>query len=429
MPVHWIIAETLRCLETARRFRRDVAGTTIIVFTVAFPVILLLVGSAIDYGYMYARRTALQGATDAAALAGARELVLANADEDAIVALAQASVLGNLGNDAGGVSVTTSIDPRSRQVTVAASQTPGLYLMDGLLGIENFSISASATARVAGEMPICMLILEPKKQGALAVNKSSQITGNDCAIYANSTSASGIITKPGALLVSELTCSAGGFIGEPETYRPIPLTDCPQIEDPLARREPPSVGPCDAVDLAIEAGTRTLSPGVYCGGISIKDADVTLKPGIYVIKDGVLLVGGTGRLFGEGVSFYISGQKANFNMLPPTTVELSAPKDGPMAGILFFEDRNNPVGRRNVIRSNNARSFIGTIYLSRGALVVDAARPIFDRSAYTVIVARFMDMFSGPNLVLNSNYGDSDVPLPSELGTASSPGDEIVLVK
>lgn len=116
-------------------------------------------------------------------------------------------------------------------------------------------------------------------------------------------------------------------------------------------------------------------------------------------------------------------------MLPNTTIALSAPKDGPMAGLLFFEDRSAPLGRRHVIRSNDARSFIGTIYLPRGAFVVDASKPLFEESAYTVIISRFLDMFSGPNLVLNTDYGDSDIPLPTELEGSTGVGDEVVLTQ
>jgi len=418
-----------RLAQWTKKLAGATGGGAMITFAVALPVLLLAIGGAVDFGYMYVRQSSLQAAADAAALASAKELQLANADEDEIKEIAKAAVLGNLKEIAKGVTVDTQVSFGNRSVTVNASQRPGLYFLGGMAGIEEFDIAAHATARVAGDMPICMLVLEPSIQGALAVNKRARITGNECSVYSNSTSSSGIITKSDAYLESKLTCSTGGFIGEPYTYHPVPLTDCPPIEDPLASRPPPPVGACVATDLVIESGTHTLDPGTYCGGMILKDADITLNPGVYVIKDGVLWVGGSARLTGENVSFYISGAKANFNMLPNTSIELSAPKDGPMAGILFFEDRSNPVGRRNVIRSNDARSFVGTIYLSRGAFVVDASKPLFDQSAYTVVITRLMDMFSGPNLVLNSDYGSSDVPLPSELGSAPSPGDKIVLAK
>jgi len=413
-------------LERALSDRR---GGVMLTFAIVFPVLLLILGSTIDYGYMLSRRTSLQASADAAALAGANELLLANADQKVIESLTQSTVIANLGKNSAGVKVATEVSFDARAVTVHVKQTPGFYIMDGLGGVKDSSISAQATAGVAGNMPICMLILDDNMRGAIDVNSSARITGNQCAVYSNSVSSSGINTKNGALLQAALTCSAGGFSGAPDTYNPVPLTDCPLIDDPLASRPPPPVGPCLETDLVILSGTHTLDPGTYCGGLTIKEtAEVTLNPGNYVIKDGQMHIGGSARLSGEYVGFYLTGKTSTFNFFPSTSVELSAPKNGPMAGILFFEDRNRSTTGKHVMRSNNARSFIGTIYLPRGEMVVDATQPLFQDSAYTVIIARTLNMFSGPNLVLNSNYGDSDVPPPSELGTASSPGEDIALI-
>jgi len=417
-------------VRSSVRFAQDIRGVTIILFAIILPVMLLLMGSAIDYGYMYVRKTALQGATDAATLAGTKEYLLANVDDKVVEEIVKASIIGNLGNDSEGVTIETKVDRSTRSVTVTATQTPGLFLMGGLLGRTDFSITAHSVARVAGEMPICMLILDGSSRNALAVNSYARITGNDCAVYSNSVNSAGITGKAHSLLQSDLTCSAGGFNGSADLFNPVPLTDCPPIDDPLASRKPPPVGPCLATDLIILSGTHTLDPGTYCGGLTIKEtANATLNSGIYVIKDGQMHIGGSAQLRGEHVGFYLTGKTSTINLFPNTTIELSAPKDGPMAGILIFEDRSRSTTGKHVIRSNNARAVIGTIYLPRGELVVDATQPMFDESAYTVIIARKLNMFSGPNLVLNSNYGDSDVPLPSELGGASSPGEEIVLVE
>ncbi len=116
-------------------------------------------------------------------------------------------------------------------------------------------------------------------------------------------------------------------------------------------------------------------------------------------------------------------------MGPNTTIEFSAPKNGDMTGILFFEDRTASKMQKHTIKSNAARSLVGTFYLPRGSLTIDANKPLFDKSAYTIIIARELNMFSGPDLILNSDYSDSDIPIPPEIEFAPSPGDHIVLVK
>jgi hypothetical protein len=73
------------------------------------------------------------------------------------------------------------------------------------------------------------------------------------------------------------------------------------------------------------------------------------------------------------------------------------------------------------ILSDDARNLLGTIYLPRGRLNVDANSPIADKSAYTAIVARKISLYGGPHLVLNSNYDETDVPVPEGIRGAAQP--------
>jgi Flp pilus assembly protein TadG len=409
------------------RALNDARGGVMITFAVVFPVLLLILGSTIDYGFMLVRKTSLQASADAAALAGANELLLANADETVIESLAYSTVMANLGNNSSGVRIATKVSFGDRSVTVNVRQSPGLYIMDGLAGVKDSQISAEATAGVAGEKPICMLMLEDSKHSAIDLNKDAQITGNNCAVFSNSTDSRGINVHNAGTLKADLICSAGGFTGGDDSFAPMPVTDCPQLDDPLAMRPTPKVDSCLEKELEVSSST-TLKPGTYCGGLVLTgSAEVKLEPGIYVIQDGPLTIAGNARLWGENVGFYLTGDDANFKFGPNTMIELSAPEDGDMAGILFFEDPNS-MDQKHTIRSNGARSLVGTFYMPNGALTIDATKPLFDRSAYTVIIAKSINMFSGPNLVLNTNYSDSDVPLPPELENASAAGDEIALI-
>lgn len=87
-----------------------------------------------------------------------------------------------------------------------------------------------------------------------------------------------------------------------------------------------------------------------------------------------------------------------------------------MAGMLFFEDRAATGNPRHRILSDDARMLLGTIYLPKGRLQIDASKPVADRSAYTVIVAQRLELYAGPNLVLNTDYGSTDIPVPQGLG-------------
>lgn len=87
----------------------------------------------------------------------------------------------------------------------------------------------------------------------------------------------------------------------------------------------------------------------------------------------------------------------------------------------MFEARGASEGRKFRISSDNTRVLLGTIYLPKGSLFVDAQKEVADKSAFTVIVARTIKLEHGPNLVLNTDYLSTDVPVPAGLGPASDP--------
>ena len=70
-------------------------------------------------------------------------------------------------------------------------------------------------------------------------------------------------------------------------------------------------------------------------------------------------------------------------------------------------------GRTFAIRSMNAEQFEGTIYLPRGNLLVEKASRLGQKSNWTAIVANKIKIDSGPQLVINSNYGASNIPAPN----------------
>jgi hypothetical protein len=265
-----------------------------------------------------------------------------------------------------------------------------------------------------------VLGLAPKGT-AVDLNADARLTGNNCGVFSNSTGTNSLVAESGVKLRAAIVCSSGGLsVSGTALVDPLPITDCPPVEDPLLKRQPPDVGSCDHHGLVINGETRTLDPGVYCGGLVIDGkSNVTLNPGVYVMKDGGLRVMGNATLSGDGAGFYITGAAQGTLFGLNSHISLSAPTSGPLAGLLIFEDRNMATNLNHRITSDDARTLIGTIYLPKGALLVDAKNPVADKSAYTAIVARIIKLNAGPNLVLNSNYEATDVPVPAGI-TGSS---------
>jgi hypothetical protein len=98
---------------------------------------------------------------------------------------------------------------------------------------------------------------------------------------------------------------------------------------------------------------------------------------------------------------------------------MTAPKTGEMAGLLLREDPAAPAERRFEVVSDSARRLVGTIYLPRGVFSVSANQLVADKSEYTAIITKRMELFQAPNLVLNTRYFDTDVPVPEGVGPNS----------
>lgn len=124
---------------------------------------------------------------------------------------------------------------------------------------------------------------------------------------------------------------------------------------------------------------------------------------------------------GEGVGFYLTGLLSTIQFGPDSTISLTAPRTGDMAGRLFFEDRKRLLGLPHRIASNNAHNLVGTIYLPNNTLTIDSKKPIADLSDHTVIIARKFEMKDGPELVLNTDYENSPIPAPEGVGNRSRP--------
>jgi hypothetical protein len=396
-------------------------------FATALPVLLLTVGFTIDYGIVIKQRQVLQTAADAAALAGAKGLSLADAKRENVEAVVKAIVDSYASRNAAAGSVkdyTVLADVRDDplEVHVSISQIPRT-VFGASFGLSLTAIEVIATARVVGQPNICILGLDESASGTIDLQKQARVTGQNCAVYSNSTHKNSIKSKNDSVLSATIICAAGGRDGDKGNFDPEPYTDCPTFDDPLAGRMAPPVGVCDPSLENDISTSRTLFPGTYCGGLRIgDDAEVKLQPGIYIIKDGPLLIQGSAKIDGTvGVGFYLTGTNATFTFEPETTIDLSAPTKGVMAGLLIFEDRKQSTTGIHKILSENARLLLGTIYLPRGQIHVDANQPVADKSAYTSIVARMVTLYGGPHLVLNTNYHLTSVPVPKGIKGAGQP--------
>lgn len=414
-------------VTAASKFLKNRDGVIAIKFAALTPVLLLSSAIAIDFATLSSQKSNLQNIADIGAIAGAKELSFSDANRDNVNAVVQAVVdryvaAQDVAFKAGDIKVKTTVTNNPLQVNVAVQRTATSFFKS-FIGHKINTLQTSSTAEIVGKPNVCVLALEPSTHEALLLEHDANVLGRDCSVFSNSAHINAIKAKNSAKLEADFICSRGGKSGGPGNFTPDPMTDCPGFEDPLNSRPAPLMsGVCDETDLVIDFGSRALTPGTYCGGITIADgARVTLDDGTYIIKDGPLVVETDGELTGQNVGFYFTGDKAGVNFREDSVISLEAQKSGIMAGLLFFSDRNQSENTVFEIMSEDARVLLGTIYLPNGKLRVGADARVADRSAYTAIVARSMRLYGGPKMVLNTNYDETDVPVPEGIRGAGQP--------
>ncbi len=410
--------------DTVRRGVHDRRANIAVTTALILPLLLGATGLTVDYFGASMQKASLQDAVDAAAIAAAREMIVAKPDPSRIRSIAQAVVAANFTVDssaAAGAPIVDAVAIDNGKAIKVTAQFRLTLTMTNIVGLDGLPITNTATARIVGGGQLCVLAVDDNKAGSIVLSKNARLTANGCSIHSNSGHRYAMHVMDNARLQAQGICTVGGHAGGKGSYVPEPITDCPPFPDPLASRPPPPVGACTHNRVNLSSGVHTLTPGVYCGGLVIRgDAQVDLRPGVYVMKDGPLWVHQNAQLRGEYVGFYFTGLVSSFHFTRDAVINLSAPKDGVMAGLLFFEDRRSVFGRIHQITSNNARRLLGTIYIPSGNLFIDSNMPVADHSEYTALVVRRLILDAGPNLVINSDYDATPVPVPDGLGPTSS---------
>lgn len=411
-------AIVIRWVEKLRCHASDVCGSIAVIAGLVAPALVMIAGLAVDVTNLTSQRQNLQHLADGAALAGAAELRLGNANNTTTLQVAQNYVKGS----GGGLPITFSgtVSSDKTAIKVSLSETVETLMLHNFAA-SLVNLSASATAKVVGGAPVCVVGLGTNANFTVGLDTQALLVALNCAVYSNSMNPSGLYAKNNAVLTAAFICSSGGKSGaSPGSFIPAPQTDCPALPDPLINRPAPPVGSCTYTNYVVSGGVPVLYPGTYCGGLTITNsAIVILSPGIYVMKDGPLCVTGGASLAGVNVGIFLTGSGAVLNFDTASIINLTAPITGTMAGLLIFEDHASPQNQTHQILSNNAHMLLGTIYLPQGTLYIGGNSLVAELSAYTIVVANQFSLSAGPTMVLNTNYTATTIPVPPGLGPHS----------
>jgi Putative Flp pilus-assembly TadE/G-like len=385
---------------TPRPGRRSEAGQVLVLVALGLTLLLGFAGLGVDIAQMRHVRRMAQAAADAAAIAGAAELLYA----DVTTAAQTDSASNGFTDGTGGVTVTVSNPPtdgphvgNSKYVEVIVSATPATFFMKAL-GITQTTIGARAVATQKSS-PTCIYALDPTATNAFKITGSGNITAQ-CGIMDDS-SASQAFDKEGSGALSATAIGVTGGYTETGSgsISPTPVTSVLADPDPLSYLTAPSVGTCTFSSQVsfTGSGSNTVSPGVYCGGIHTSGSGaLTFNSGLYIINGGSLNLNGSGAVTGNGVTFYVTNS-AFVSFSGSSTVTLTAQTSGTYAGILFFQDRSDTAAA--TVSGSSTSAISGALYFPKAALNYNGSGPL---SSYTILVADTI-VINGSSSI-NDNY-------------------------
>jgi Flp pilus assembly protein TadG len=392
-------------------FGRDRRGGIATIAGVAIPVLAVIGCGAADLTSVIADKSKMQDVADAAALDGANQLSVINSQGAAD--RAQEFAGDQLTDVAKRVQLTTTVTVTSdaSSITVAIQGRRASFF-GNLLPMGGWTFNAAATAQPLGRMPLCVLSTSASGSsggGAITMADQSQITATGCLVHSNSDLS---VPIPADLTsgTAEAVDAATGQI------TPTPQTGAPPIPDPFVNvkwKIPPL---CDPLDLT--AGLNIVLPGTHCGNITARTGQTLfLLPGNHYFKSGVLSLQQNAILHGQDVVL-IFAPDAYFQFQDSSQVQLQGRQSGPYAGFVIATTRSNT--NTFSISSDSARLLLGTIYIPSALLSVSGSSiNVADQSAWTVVVAKGIQLTGSPNLVINSNYSAASVPVPTGVGPSS----------
>jgi Flp pilus assembly protein TadG len=369
--------------------RRGAILLLIGVSMVAFMGVLLF---AVDAGIIQQEKRKAQAAADAAAQAGAHEILREKASYVVSAAQSEAANNGYTTNVAG-----HSVDiyyPNNTIGTMQGANYVGVLVRDtvttlfgSIFGRRKVVINARAVGGVSGTSTNCLTVLDQTADQAFEVASQAIVRAVSCTIQVNSNNATAMQVTGSSLVADGISVTGNYFshdavidangsaagngsvaVGQPRAADPLfgvvfiqnvsDTLGCPGVANSTAA----NTLALNQYKLVIPNNGDVLNPGIYCGGIRVaSDNAVRLNPGLYVIHGGGLYVGGGGSLIGNGpvniVNLNRVGGPAKdfegFSFASDAYVQLTAAVDRPgLVGILFF----SPPGQGIFIEDNSVQS-------------------------------------------------------------------------
>lgn len=392
-------------------------GTVTPLAVLSLALLVGVVALAIDGGTLIEVRRHVQGAADAAALAGAGDLYanyvnLQGIDVNGTAKAGALTAASANGFDNDGVQsiVTVNTATQTYQSGPNAGQTipPGYvevviqynanHLFSGVFGSGSTPVRARAVAR-GRCTPLTtngLIALSLNLSGAVRVTGSAGLAVSGSAQVNSSNSQALNLAGSFGLTAAQLTVNAdaagNGLLGSLLSLLggSVPsVVTSPPIADPLRYLSPPDpvqLGLATrGTNLSISSGIVNLYPGVYNGGIRISGTAIVIlhansdgTPGIYYLngQNGLQISSWASvtTAFGEkaGILIYNNWSDSNdtINLNGTGAINILPPTSGPYRGLSIFQKRGtvSNLGPTLTLNGGGAMNVRGTVYAAHAAV-------------------------------------------------------------
>ncbi|PAY08866.1 hypothetical protein CK489_10415 [Bradyrhizobium sp. UFLA03-84] len=355
-----------------KRFARDRSGSYAIIIALLMPVLVGTAGLGTEVAWWFYKHKNMMSAADSAAVSAA------TAGTNLVTEANAVTTFYGYANGIGNVTVTVNQPPTSgsfasspQAVEVIISQ-PQARLLSALFGSGAVPVTARAVA-LGNVGTGCVLALDPTANPAATVKGNTQLNLINCNLYDDSNGSSALNVSGTATISAAMVGVVGGVSGTSSITATNGIrTGIRAIADPYANVTPTMPTWCDYSNKFNVKGTTTLSPGSYCGDISVAaGATLTFNPGVYYFNGANLSVAGNATITGTGVTLVFTGSSGNWGSATigsNANVSLTAPTSGTTAGIAIYGDRRMPVGSSFNLTGGGTQNLQGAIYLPKAAL-------------------------------------------------------------
>jgi hypothetical protein len=321
-----------------RQFWKSEEGNYTAIITIAMIPIMTAVAGVVDYSATSTAAARLQNDLDATALNIAAKyysgMTQAKVEQTGSAFFGANGASLDETNQVTGFAASAVFDGEAINVSASANLTHQGFVA----GPTIWKAERVSKVRLVPGMPACVLALDAHASQSVKIQGSTQVQLDGCVIASNSDAADAVLRGGSAHLGAECVSTVGRTVGLSSSTNlecPQPLEKQYPSLDPLVGVAPPNYTSCTPLH---GGKTKTLSPGTYCN--ETWSGDITLNPGVYILRGGEVKLGGNGRLVGHGVTIFLR-DGAQFNSNANELIDLSPPTSPPYAGISIFQEYGN----------------------------------------------------------------------------------------